>query len=216
MILNKKAMYIIPLVIAVIATAIIFFSIKSMTPTATVIVANQNLKVGTVIGQEHLTTITLPPKTVPSTAFTSGSDVIGKTIINGPVVRGDMIRSEHLSLDGSLMAILKSYAPEGWTALELPQGAGMGLKGLRKGDSVNIYGEIPAGGGMVVGEVVKNAIVLFVPDGEDQSQYIIAVPDNYAPSIAEAVVRGKPIALSLPSVIKEETTVPQVENPEEE
>lgn len=201
--MNKKTIYIIPVIIAIVATAIIFFTIKSMNPTATVVVANQNLKVGTVISQEHLTSITLPPKTVPSTAFTANSDVIGKTIINGPVVRGDMIRSEHLSLDGSLMAVLKSYAPEGWTAIDVPQGVALGLKGLRKGDIVDIYGEAPSESGLIVSKVVKRAIMLYIPN-DDKEQYIIAVPDNYAPVIAETIVRGKPITLALPSVIEEE------------
>lgn len=209
--MNKKnLMYAIPFVIAAIAAAIIFFSIKSMSPTASVIIANQNLRVGTVITKEHLTTIPLPPKAVPMTAYTSASGVIGKTLINGPIVRGDMVRSEHLSLEGSLMAALKSYAPEGWTALELPEGVGFGLIGVRKGDSVNIYGETPAG----VGEIVKGAIVLSVPEG-DYAQYIIAVPDNYSPVIAEVMVRGKPVTVSLPSATILESPV-KTEGPIEE
>ncbi len=206
--MNKKMMFAVPVVIAALAAAIVFFSIKSMSPTASVIVANQNIKVGTVISKEHLATISLPPKVVPLTAFTSASDVVGKTLINGPIVRGDMMRSEHLSLEGSLMASLKSYAPEGWTALELPEGVGYGLLGVRKGDSVNIFGETPAG----VAEIVKGAVVLSVPEG-DYAQYIIAVPDNYSAVIAEVMVRGKPITISLPSETNIET---HIETPEEQ
>lgn len=199
--MNKKTIYIIPVIIAIIAAAIIYFTIKSMYPTVSIVIANQNLKVGTVIGQEHLTYITLPPNAVPPTAYTSSSDVIGKTIINGPIVRGDMIRSEHLSLEGSLMAALKSYAPEGWTAIDIPQGVAVGLKGLRKGDQVNIFGEVPSGQGFIVSEIVKGAIMLYVPD-DDNGQYIVAVPNNYAPVIAEAIIRGKPITLALPSTVE--------------
>ena len=58
--------------------------------------------------------------------------------------------------------------------------------------------------GTIVSELVKNAIILSIPDGEKTSQYIIAVPNNYAPVIAEVMVRNKPIAVTLPWAFNEE------------
>jgi Flp pilus assembly protein CpaB len=200
-ILKKNLGLIIAVIIAIIASFSIYFTINAMAPTVSVVVANQNLKVGTTITKEFLTTMNFSANNIPPTAFTSSQDVIGKTVINGPIVAGDVIRSEHLSLEGSLMAALKSYAPQGWTAVELPAGGGAGLKGLRKGDRVNIYGEVGvADQGLVISELVKGAVVLSVPEPEGNNpQYIVAVPANYANSIAEVMVRQKPITITLPS-----------------
>ena len=200
-ILKKNSMMILTIMLAIIAAVIIYFSVKAMSPTTPVVVANQNLSVGTTISKEHLTTRNFPANNIPSTAFSFTQDLIGKTIVNGPVVQGDMIRSEHLSLDGSLMAVLKTYAPEGWTAVALPGGE---IRGLKKGDRINIYGEMVTSQGTIVSELVKNAIILSIPDGEKTSQYTIAIPNNYAPIIAEVMVRNKPIAVTLPWAFNEE------------
>ncbi len=199
-VIKKNFAIIVAIVLAIVASLSIYFTIQAMSPTVAVVVANQNLKVGAIITKDSLTTKNYSANNIPPTAFTSKQDVIGKTIINGPVVAGDAIRSEHLSLEGSLMATLKTYADEGWTAVELPAGAGAGLKGLKKGDRVDIYGEIGTAQGTVVSEIVKSAVVLSVPDAESNSpQYIVAVPANYANSIAEVMVRQKPITITLPS-----------------
>ena len=217
-VLKKNFGLVIAIVLAIIASLSIYFTIKAMSPTVSVVVANQNLRVGSVITKEALIAKNYSATNIPPTAFTSTKDVIGKTVINGPVVAGDAIRSEHLTLDGSLMATLKTYAPEGWTAVELPAGAGAGLKGLKKGDQVDIYGEIGTAQGTVVSEIVKSAIVLSVPDIENNNpQYILAVPANYAKSIAEVMVRQKPITIALPSVPTEAVrAVPQGEEVEVE
>mgnify|MGYP000972426805 CR=1 FL=1 len=212
-ILKKNSTIILTVVLAIAAAVIIYFSVKAMSPTTPVVVANQNLNVGTTISKEHLTTRNFPANNIPSTAFSFTQDLVGKTIVNGPVVQGDMIRSEHLSLDGSLMAVLKTYAPEGWTAIALPGGE---IRGLKKGDRINIYGEVGTAQGIIVSELVKNAIVLSIPNAEkNTSQYIIAVPDNYAPVVAEITVRGKPIAVTLPSKIVETVEEPIEEITEE-
>lgn len=103
-----------------------------MSPTMPVIVAADNIKVGSVITRDMLATKYFPPNVVPPTAFTTAQDIIGKTVINGPIVHGDMIRQEHLSTEGSLKAMLHSLTPEGWHAIELPVGVGLGLQGLKK------------------------------------------------------------------------------------
>jgi Flp pilus assembly protein CpaB len=215
-VLKKNFGLVIAIILAIIASLSIYFTIKAMSPTIPVVVANQNLRVGTVITKEVLATKNYSANNIPPTAFTSTKDVIGKTVINGPVVTGDAIRTEHLSLEGSLMAALKTFAPEGWTAVELPAGAGAGLKGLKKGDQVDIYGEIGTAQGTVVSEIVKSAIVLSVPDIENNNpQYILAVPANYAKSIAEVMVRQKPITITLPSVPTDTVqTIPQGEEVE--
>lgn len=199
-ILKKNLGLVIAVALALIASLSIYFTIKAMAPTVPVVVANQNLGVGTVVTKDVLTYKNHPTNSIPPTAFTSIQDVVGKTITNGPVVAGDVIRKEHLSLDGSLMAALKTFAPEGWTAMELPAGAGAGLKGLKKGDRVDIFGEVNVSQGTIVAEITKGAVILSTPDAENNnSQYIVAVPANYANSIAEIMVRQKPITITLPS-----------------
>lgn len=201
--LKKNSTLILTIILAVAAAVIIYFSVKAMSPTTPVIVANQNLGVGTVISKEHLTTRNFPANNIPSSAFSFSQDVIGKAIINGPVVQGDMIRSEHLSMDGSLMSALKTYAPEGWTAIALP-GDSYGMRGIKKGDKVNVYGEVGTTQGIIVSELVKDAVVLSVSSSEkNNTPYIIAVPDNYAAIVAEVIVRNKPITISLPSITEE-------------
>jgi len=201
--LKKNSTLILTIILAVAAAVIIYFSVKAMSPTTPVVVANQNLGVGTVISKEHLTTRNFPANNIPSTAFSFPNDVIGKTIINGPIVQGDMVRSEHLSMDGSLMSVLKTYAPEGWTAIALP-GENYGMQGIKKGDKVNVYGEIGSAQGIIVSELVKDAVVLSVADSaKNPTPYIIAVPDNYAAVVAEVIVRNKPITITLPSEIEQ-------------
>lgn len=198
--IKKNLMVVLAIILAILASFSIFFSIRALSPTASVVVASQNLKVGAVITKDYVSTKNISAKNLPPTAFTSPKDVIGKTIINGPIIAGDVISSEHLSLEGSLMAVLKTFAPKGWTAVELPPGGGAGMKGLKKGDQVDVYGEIGSAQGLIVSEVVKNAVILSTPDPEgNNQQYVIAVPNNYAASIAEAMVRQKPITISLPS-----------------
>lgn len=215
-VLKKNLGIIIAITLAIIASLSIYFTIKAMSPTAPVVVANQYLKVGTVITKDTLTTKNYSANNIPPTAYTSPKDIIGKTVINGPIVAGDAVRSEHLSLDGSLMATLKTYAPEGWTAVELPEGYGLGLKGLRKGDQVNIYGEVGIAQGSVVSELVKSAIILATPDPEaETSRYVIAVPNNYANTIAEIMVRNKPITITLPSIPEVEAEQTAEQNTEE-
>ena len=204
--LKKNLTIILTVILAIAAAIIIYFSIKAMSPTTPVVVANQNLNIGTVISKEHLSTRNFPANNIPTSAFSFPQDVIGKTIINGPIVQGDMIRSEHLSMDGSLMAALKTYAPEGWTAIALPGGDTIGMKGIKRGDKVNIYGEIATSGGLIVSELVTNAVILSIPNSEKNiAQYIVAVPNDYAPVVAETIVRNKPISISLPSITEKPT-----------
>lgn len=218
-VLKKNSTLVLTVILALVAAIIIYFSVKAISPTTPVVVANQNLSVGTVISKEHLTTRNFPANNIPSTAFSFTKDIIGKTVTNGPVLQGDMIRSEHLSMDGSLMSTLKTYAPEGWTAIALPGGDEVGMKGLKRGDKVSVYGELLTAEGVMVTELVSNAIVLSLPSEKQPQQYIIAVPDNYTPVIAETKVHDKSITIALPSntenVVEEITEIEEIEETEE-
>lgn len=201
--LIKKNIYILLFIIlAIVATATIYYSVKAMSPSVPVVVASENLRVGQVIESSQIAVKYFPPGTVPTSAFSSTANVVGSTIINGPVVAGDMVRQEHLTLVGSLRSILYTYAPEGWHGVELPVGAGLGLKGLKKGDYIQIYGEVFSGEGSVVDIIVPEAIILSVPGADiTVDNYIVAVPSNYAKVIAESLVRGKMLALAMPDLV---------------
>lgn len=217
--LKKNLFVIIFVILAIIASATIYYSVKSMSPTVPVIIASDNIRVGSTITQEMLTVRYLPPDAVPPTAFTTAQDIIGKTATNGPIVHGDMIRQEHLSTQGSLKAMLQALTPEGWHAIELPAGIGLGLQGLKKGDYVQIYGDTFTEEGLMAGIIVPDAIILSVA-GYDltESNHIIAVPKQYVGVIADSIVKGKPLALALPDAVPEEIYIekPMAEEPIEE
>jgi len=216
----KKNIYVILfIVLAFVASATIYYSVKSMSPTVPVIVAADNIKVGSVITRDMLTTKYLPPDAVPPTAYTTAQDIIDKTVINGPIVHGDMIRQEHLSTQGSLKAMLHSLSPEGWHAIELPVGVGLGLQGLKKGDYVQIYGDAFTEQGLMAGIIVPEAIVLSVA-GQDlaEGNHIVAVHKQYVGVVADSIIKGKPIAIALPDAVPEHIVLekPADEEPVEE
>lgn len=160
--------------------------------------AARNLSVGATIGAGDLAVRNVPPSVVPDSAV-SRSEAEGKTVAFGPILAGEIIRKEHLTVSGSLLAALRTYAPEGWSAVELPPDTATGMEGLRRGDRVELYGEIPYGEkGTVVG-LIARAVILQTPEKEGSKQYVVAVPANSAPAVAEAVVRNKKLAVVMPS-----------------
>ena len=174
--LKKNLFVIIFVILAIIASATIYYSVKSMSPTVPVIIASDNIRVGSTITQDMLTVRYLPPDAVPPTAFTTAQDIIGKTATNGPIVHGDMIRQEHLSLKDPKGYVTGTYT-KGWHAIELPAGIGLGLQGLKKGDYVQVYGDTFTEEGLMAGIIVPDAIILSVA-GYDLAEInnIIAVP----------------------------------------
>lgn len=196
--IKKNISVIVSIVIALIAGLLVFTIIRAQAPTVPVVVANQNMRVGTVLKSEYLTVKNVPAAAAPGSSFRNINQVVDSTIINGPIIQGDMLRAEHLSTDGSLLSTLKTFSPDGWTAVELPEGAGIGMRGLKRGDSVYIIGEVGSAQGIIVDQICS-AIVLNIPD-ETATQYVVAVPDNYSKAVAEIVVRGKPVTLTLPSI----------------
>lgn len=185
-----------------------------MQPSIPVVVATKNLTVGAVISSGDVTVKQYPTAVAPNTAASKKEQVVGKTIAFGPVLTGEAVRSEHIADAGSLLTILRTFAPEGWSAVELPPDAATGMSGLlRDGDSVILYGETAFADGSKV-DMVTRAIILRVPDGDKEGkQYVVAVPDNYAPAIAEILVRGKKITIVLPSTLTERQEVASVEVP---
>lgn len=206
--LKKNLPIIIAIIIAIIASVLIYTIIKAQTPSVPVVYANQILRVGLTITPDHLSIKHLPASAVPGNTFRSVDQVIGSTVYNGPVVKDNIISSDHLSSYGSLMATLSTFAPEGWTAIELPGGGGAGMTGIKRGESVDIYGEIMSGQGAAIGKICGGAIVLNMPN-ENSNQFVVAVPDQYAPAVAELIIRDKSMTLTLPN------TQPGTELPKE-
>ncbi len=196
--LKKNLPVVIAIIIAVIASVLIYTIIKAQTPSVPVVYANQILKVGLTITPDQLSVKHLPASAVPSNSFKSVDQVAGSTVYNGPIVKDNVITADHLSTYGSLMATLNTFAPEGWTAVELPSGGGAGMTGIKRGDAVDIYGEVMSGQGTVIGKICGGAIVLNMPD-ENKSQFVVAVPDNYAPAVAELIIRDQSMTITLPN-----------------
>lgn len=189
------------LVLALAAALLVFVSVKSMQPTVPVVVAARNLSVGEKISQSDVAVKRLPAVAVPNSALRKTESAQGKTVAYGPILSGEVVRSEHLLSEGSLLAALMTYAPPGWSAVELPADTAVGMIGLRRGDKVDIYGEVPHGNGTVVA-LVSRGVILQNLEGEQKSEnkrYIVAVPAEYAPVIADISVRNRKLALVLPS-----------------
>lgn len=204
--LKKNIFIIIFIILAIIASATIYYFVKSLSPTVPVVVAKETIKVGQVLEQKDLSITYLPPSSVPNSAFTTMQDLVGKTIISGPIIYGDMIRQEHLSAVGSLKSLLHTFTPEGWHAIELPAGMGLGLQGLKKGDYIQVYGDTFTEEGIIAGLIVPDAIVLSVAGYDlSESNHIIAVPKDYVGVIADSIVKGTPLAIALPDTNLEKT-----------
>ncbi len=209
--IKKNKSLILSLLLCIIATGIIFVVLTGMVAQVPVVVANNNLSVGASITRNDVSVKQISASGVGNSSFASVDQVVGQTVTAGPILAGDIIHAGHVSGSGSLYAALQTYAPKGWVAAEVPQGSALGMKGIKRGDQVDLYGEVPdaAGEGNVVGCIVKNAVVLATPwntassetnssSNNSSKQFIIAVPSQYAPAVAEVVVRGQTVTLTLP------------------
>jgi len=184
--------------LAILAAVLVFVFVSSMQPTVPVVVAQKNISVGEEITPDDVAIKDYPSSVVSDSNIRKLDDVIGKTVAFGPILQGEAVRAEHLTEEGSLLSTLRTFAPEGWSAVELPPDTSLGMKGLRRGDVVQIYGEVAEGETAVV-KHITNAVVLQVPEEEDEiQQFIIAVPENVVPVVAGIAVREQKAAVVLP------------------
>lgn len=196
----KKAIPLIAaLFLALVAGTLVYVSLQAVKPNVPVVVAQNNLSVGHVIQSSDVTVKKLPPAAVPGDSFRTPERVTGKTVVAGPILAGDIVRAAHLSTEGSLAAALATFAPPGWVAVELPQNTGMGMAGIRRGDKVDIYADAPEKG---VALVVGDAVVISTPwttvGGKEKSgSYVVAVPPENGPVLAEVLAHNRRVALVL-------------------
>jgi Flp pilus assembly protein CpaB len=183
--------------LAVLAAVLVYFFVSSMQPTVPVAVAQKNLSVGEKITPDDVAIKNYPKSIVSASNIKELDEAVGKTVAFGPILQGEAVRIEHLATSGTLLTALRTYAPAGWSAVELPPDTSLGMKGLRRGDIVDIYGEVAEGEKTVV-KHITNAVVLDVPKEEDETQqFIIAVPDETAPIVAGFAVRQQKAAVVL-------------------
>lgn len=182
-----------------------WFFIQSQTPTERVVVTQGKLPVGTVINPQHVTTKLVAKAMLPQGAVTKPEDATGKTLVM-PVLGGDILRQEHIVAgQGSLNARLISVAP-GRVAVDLPQEAAAGLRGLDMGDKVNLYGEIgvvsdDGSSATAVEMVAKDAIILYAPNVDNKRSGVDALIVGVLPEeekrIADVLTRGKRVTVFL-------------------
>lgn len=202
------------LILAIAAATTTWMALNTETPKQTVLVAAKNLPIGHVITEGDVVLKSLPAEAVPETAIRSLREAVGKTITGGPIISGDMLRAEHVLPVSGIVSGLGSFAPEGWTAVELPAETAKGLKGIRRGDRVAIV-TLPLtskaeNGDFVVlsnGLLAREAVILASPwvsaggdtqagsEGGSAGQYVVAVPPEDAVKIAQAEVAGQKMAL---------------------
>lgn len=201
--MRKQAPILVSLVFAVASAVLIYFSVQATRPTVPVVVAAQNISVGQEITKENVQVKKMPVEAVPQTAFRTVDAVVGKTVTAGPILAGDIVRAEHVSTDGALVAALRTFAPQGWVAVELPPDTAAGMVGIRRGDVVDVYAEVPAAQGTFTGVVARDAVVLSTPwtsaskKDEKGKHYVLAVRPEEAQAIAALSVRGKRAAIVL-------------------
>lgn len=195
----KKNIFIVAaLFFAIAAALLVGATVKAYSPNVPVLVAAKNIAVGTQLTESDVMIKYYPKSVVPPSSFKDSSKVIGKTVTTGPIVNNDPIRSEHLTDSGLLLASLRTYAPATWSAVKLPASSGVGLKGIKRGDRVDLYGETGVAQGAIVDLLVKGAVILTVPTSDKDTNYIVAIPDEYSKVIAEKTARNKPIIIVLP------------------
>ncbi|WP_156779841.1 Flp pilus assembly protein CpaB [Ammonifex degensii] len=176
----------------------VWFALQVARPTVPVVVALRDMQVGHVVRPDEVAVRKYPPVAVPPDAVRKPEEAVGKTVTGGAVLQGDVLRKKRLSAEGSLEASLKSLAPPGWVAVQLPEGSAQGMLGLRRGDRVDIYAETPTpGGAKQVLPVVRGAVLLLTPFQEGAKCYVVAVPPDSAQALAAIDVYGKKVSLVL-------------------
>lgn len=198
-IIKKNFSVLVAFIIAVVAGLLIYFAVSSQTSTNPVVVAKSSIMVGQTIYSEDLEIKQFPASATPPGSYYSINEVVGETVINGPIIAGNLVRSENIADMSALRASLNTFALEpGWTAVELPSGAAIGMSALRRGDRVDILAEVDdPEEGTIVGIICQDAIVLDKPYPEGLDQFIVAVPKEIAPKVAELVIYGNPMTLTL-------------------
>ena len=69
------------------------------------------------------------------------------------------------------------------------------MKGLKEEIKLIYTAEVFMGSGMGVGLICKDAIVLIMPNGNEFTQFVVAVPSEYAKALAEVAVRRTNLSL---------------------
>ncbi|MCL6558064.1 MAG: hypothetical protein K6U74_04530 [Firmicutes bacterium] len=183
----------------------VYVSLSAAKPNYPVVVAAKDLTVGQQLKEDDMTVKLVPQIVIPEEAVTSTGWASGKVLTGGPVFKGEILVKKHLSADSSLVAALNTFAPAGWVAAELPEGTGMSMTGIKRGDKVDVYSGVPSvtpdgKPGSVSGLVVEGAIVLTVPEqgGKGAAKsYVIAVPPEAAGKIAELEIHNKKSSIVL-------------------
>lgn len=203
---KKHLPLIVAIVFAITAGLLAYVSLQAATPSESVVVAKEDLPIGSVITAENVEKRMLPPSAIPPMSYVAPEQIIGKTVAGAPILKGDIVGTNHIAEEGSLIVALESYAPPGWVAVELPEGTGMGLGGITRGDVVDIYSLVPSGSGdqtiSVTNVVLEGAVVLATPwttiaDVDRAVSYVVAVPAEHARVMAELIVQNLPVALVL-------------------
>lgn len=207
---NQAVSVILGVVLAIIAGVMVFVIIQSQAPTVPVVVAVRNINIGEEITEENIDVQNFPASMVPGGALQEEDQAIGMKVSYGPVIKGAMVFQANVSHTGSLRSMLTAYAPVGgdrdmktelttgeWAALEIS--ADNGIRGLQKGDFVDIYGERPVAPDSIdVGVIVPHALVIEVPT-EKYPRYTLAVEQKYLEAAAEITVRKMNVAVTMSS-----------------
>lgn len=198
-ILKKNSSLVMSIVLAVITAMVVFAAMNAAVPTATVVVAKNALGVGKTISESDLMEVQLPSSAVPKDSFSKIEDVAGKTVAY-TLPAGDIVRQIHVTEEGSMTAMLKTFAPKGYVAVELPSSVGKGMQGILRGDRVDIFGPPTVQGQATL--IAKDAVVLLTPwykltDEDRDAVYVVAVPKEIAPLLASARINNYDLTLVL-------------------
>lgn len=228
-IIKKNISVILGIVLALVAALLVYVVIQQQAPSVPVVVAVDKISVGEQITDKNVTVQNFPASMVPSTTYKDVAQIIGMTATEGPIMKGAMIYTDNVTGTSALKSLIKTYCPVSndtatapvltpgkWVAVEFP--AEIAMKGLSKGDFVDIYGEQIQTETSSVVPIVKNALILELPS-KDYNYYIIGVEEKYAAAAAAITIRKEIVSLVMPEqqpVISSETLVdvePKAEKP---
>ena len=143
-------------------------TVQTEVPTRELVVAKENLPIGSVITEEDVRVIDFPEQAYPKEAFGSIEDVTDRSVIN-PVLANEPILAGRVTEKGAGVG-LAPLIPEDERAIAVPISQVTGVSGfINPGSEVDILltGSPGKSGDRVTTTILENVVVLFFFDDPD-------------------------------------------------
>jgi hypothetical protein len=145
-----------------------FIFAQTQAPATAYLVAARTIPVGTLLAQEDLTTVQLPPGSLPGAIPASELDSVVGRVVSREFAKGDLITGAHLCASASVTCQLLPETPDGaGTLLYRMSTQGLLLPaGLQPGDKVDLFLVSKDASGPCTSDLVAGLpIITMDPDG---------------------------------------------------